>query len=305
MRHFFPKNPAFAFALIGALLSGCASTDRARPSKGAEPGRTYEPMDFPVIDVHTHTFPLSYEEKSTPAQIREHYLQARKEAGVGGSIAHTRRLDDGYMDLRSENVTHCSGVRLPFGAKALKELEAGLRSKKYGCMKIYLGYIHLFATDKTYIPVYKLAEKYGVPVVFHTGDTYTSSAKVKYSDPMPIDELAVDFRKVKFVIAHCGNPWIQTAAEIAYKNPNVYLDVSAFLVDDLDRMDREKVDEAVVKPLRWIFNYVEDPSKFMFGTDWPMTKITSYIGPIQRAIPREHWKAVFHDNAVQVFGLKP
>jgi predicted TIM-barrel fold metal-dependent hydrolase len=116
-----------------------------------------------------------------------------------------------------------------------------------------------------------------------------------------VDEVSVDHRKVNFVIAHCGNPWIESAAEVAYKNPNVYLDGSALLIGDLETMPPEKVDEYVVRPLRWIFGYVEDPTKLMFGTDWPLTSVKPYLKAFQQAIPREHWKAVFHDNALRVF----
>jgi len=102
-------------------------------------------------------------------------------------------------------------------------------------------------------------------------------------------------------MAHCGNPWIDTAAEIAYKNPNVYLDVSAFLIGDLTTVSPERMEEYVTKPVRWIFGLVEDPSKVLYGSDWPLAQMGPYIEAIKRAIPPEHWQAVFHDNALKVF----
>ena len=196
---------------------------------------------------------------------------------------------------------HCVGTREKIN---VAEIEAGLKSGKYGCIKIYLGYVHQWAYSPNYEPAYKLAEKYKVPVVFHTGDTYSTKAKLKYADPLTIDEVAVDHPHVIFVIAHCGNPWIESAAEVAYKNPNVYLDGSAFMIGDLSKMTKEKLDETVVKPLHWIFTFVEDPTKLMFGTDWPLVNIAQYVAVFKQAIPKEHWKAVFHDNAVRVFKLK-
>ena len=97
---------------------------------------------------------------------------------------------------------------------------------------------------------------------------------------------------------------IESAAEVAYKNPNVYLDGSALLIGDLDRLPGETVDQYVVKPLSWIFGYLQDPSKLMFGTDWPLTDVASYVSAFKRAIPKEHWNAVFHDNAARVFKFK-
>src|SRR5690606_37297494 len=136
---------------------------------------------------------------------------------------------------------------------------------------------------------YKLAEKYDVPVVFHTGDTYDQDGLLKYSDPLTIDEVAVKHRKVNFVIAHMGNPWIQSAAEVAYKNPNVYIDISALLIGDLRKTSAEDMEEYVIKPIKWAFGYTEDPSKLMYGTDWPLTEMSAYIAAVKKAIPREHW----------------
>src|SRR6185312_13818827 len=180
-------------------------------------------------------------------------LREMAEAGVVATISHSP-VDDWKQDLRANGVTHCAGISAHVDAK---KLEAVLKSGKYGCIKIYLGYVHQWAYDKNYEPAYRLAEKYNVPVVFHTGDTYSTKAKLKYADPLTIDEVAVDHPKVTFVIAHCGNPWIESAAEVAYKNPNVYLDGSAFMIGDLTKESPEEVDHYVTKPLAWIFGYVE------------------------------------------------
>ncbi|MES2962960.1 MAG: amidohydrolase family protein, partial [Bdellovibrionota bacterium] len=184
-------------------------------------------------------------------------------------------------------------------------LESQLKSGRYGCIKVYLGYIYQYAYDKNYEPAYKLAEKYDVPVVFHTGDTYDVDGLLKYADPLTIDEVAVKHRKVQFVIAHCGNPWIQSAAEVAYKNPNVSLECSALLIGDLSESGPEAVEKLLVEPIRYVFTYVEDPSKLMFGTDWPLIHIKDYLEAYKRAIPKQHWKAVFNDNARRIFKKLP
>jgi predicted TIM-barrel fold metal-dependent hydrolase len=220
---------------------------------------------------------------------------------VVGAVSHTTETREGYVeDLRAHNVVFCAGTGAKVDAAGLEE---GLKSGRFGCLKIYLGYVHQWAYDKEYEPAYQLAEKYGVPVVFHTGDTYSTQGLLKYADPLTIDEVAVAHPRVTFVIAHCGNPWIESAAEVAYKNPNVYLDGSAFLIGDLGQLPGETVDQYVIKPLAWVFGYLQDPTKLMFGTDWPLTSIAPYVEAFKKAIPRPHWKAVFHDNAARVFKL--
>ncbi|MBI3544908.1 MAG: amidohydrolase family protein [Deltaproteobacteria bacterium] len=292
-----------ALAALLALAQGCDRAHRVRPDGAAEKSATAVSDDLPTIDAHTHTeFENHPEPVSAIPMTQDEYFRQLKEANVVGAIAHTHQGKNDYFDLRARGITHCVGV----GASPdLKDAENGFKSGKYGCIKIYLGYVHQWASDRHYQPLYKLAEKYDVAVVFHTGDTYSTKGKLKYADPLTIDEVAVEHPKVRFVIAHCGNPWIESAAEVAYKNPNVYLDASAFMIGNLDKQPQEKIDEYVVKPLRWIFGYLEDPNKLMFGSDWPLTYIATYKRAVQRAIPREHWKAVFHDNAVRVFKLKP
>lgn len=257
---------------------------------------------IPIIDAHIHTeFTGVTERTSGIPYTLDEYLREMRAAGVVGAVAHTKLDGGGYLDLVARNIIHCAGVDARVDVTRVEE---GLKSGKYRCIKIYLGYVHQFANDASYQPAYALAEKYDVPVVFHTGDTYSTEGKLKYADPLTIDEVAVEHRKVRFVIAHCGNPFIESAAEVAYKNPNVYLDGSAFLIGDLSKSSREKLDTYAVRPLAWIFGYVEDPTKLMFGTDWPLTPIGPYVEIFKRAIPQKHWRAVFHDNAARVFKLK-
>jgi len=288
-----PSRAARAVAVLLVGAWGCASAGGA--GRGAEP-------PLAVIDAHTHTeFEGDLERSSKIPRTREEYFKEMREAGVVGAIAHTTESGGNYYDLRAQHVMHCGGVDAKVDAA---RLEAGLKSGQYGCIKIYLGYVHQWAYDAAYEPAYQLAERYDVPVVFHTGDTYSTVALVKYADPLTIDEVAVRHPKVRFVIAHCGNPWIQSAAEVAYKNPNVYLDGSAFMIGDLSRYTPEQLDRQVVQPLRWIFEFVDDPRKLMFGTDWPLVSMRAYLEVFKRAIPKEHWPAVLHDNAARVFKLR-
>jgi len=286
--------------LVAALLSSLVLGQASAQSTGRSQGSPTPTDDFPpIIDAHTHTsFSEGLRAGDDKQRTRAQYFAEWREAGVVGAVAFTGISGEDYHDLRAQNVIYCAGV----GARVEpRRLEAGLRSGKFSCLKIYLGYVRRYASEKQYEIVYGLARKYDVPVVFHTGDTSSPRAKLKYADPLTIDEVAVDHPEVKFVIAHCGNPWIESAAEVAYKNPNVFLECSAMLTGNLDLMPAEKVDAYVIRPISWIFGYLENPTKLMFGSDWPLTNMKSYVNAYKRAIPKEHWRAVFHDNAVRVF----
>jgi hypothetical protein len=274
--------------------AGCTSAPATPPEAAPE-------LPFPVIDAHLHTgFDGRFHLEAKVMDSRDGLAEELRSNHVAGAVS-MNHAGDAWADLGDLHVVHCVGLDAVVDEA---RLEADLSSGRYRCIKIYLGYIHQFAYDPAYEPAYRLAEKFGVPVVFHTGDTDSSTAKLKYADPLTIDEVAVDHPKVTFVLAHAGNPWIQSAAEVAYKNPNVVLDGSAFLIGDLAAVPPEIVETQLVAPVRWIFDYVEDPTKLMFGTDWPLVRIEPYLRAFARAIPREHWQAVFHDNAARVYGFK-
>lgn len=294
MFHTFQKQNVLLIFLAGVSI-GCSSITRR--TEQTDP-------NLKIIDAHLHThFKGTAHEWSGRFDSRESLLKEMAENNVVGAVSHTELYEKDYHPgLDANGIIHCAGV----GPKIqVARLEKGLKAGHFRCIKIYLGYVAQYASDKNYDPVYSLAAKYKVPVVFHTGDTYDKDGLLKYSDPLTIDEVAVKHRGVNFVIAHMGNPWIQSAAEVAYKNPNVYIDVSALLIGDLTKTSAEDMEEYVVKPIRWAFGYAEDPGKLMFGTDWPLADMKSYIAAVKRAIPREHWSAVFHDNAVKVFNLRP
>jgi hypothetical protein len=266
--------------------------------------------EVPIIDAHIHTDFDGKPERTSgvPFSLPE-LLRQMRAAGVVGAVAHTDEDGGGFQDLSSHGIIHCAGIgaRLDTG-EDLARVEAGLREGRYRCIKIYLGYVHRYAADPAYEPFYQLAARHDVPVVFHTGDTYSQKAKLKYADPLTVDEVAVDHPGVRFVLAHSGNPWIQSAAEVAYKNPNVFLDGSALLIGKLeagrDGRARQQIDEYIARPIAWVLGYMEDPSKLLFGTDWPLVEIAPYAEAFRRAVPRQSWRAVFHDNAARVFKLK-
>src|SRR6185369_9203512 len=156
---------AFLCLLIGSVAH--AQQPSTIPAQRAD-------VPLRIIDVHTHaSFSDAIQRGRGIPQTEEQYFKEWKEAGVVGAVAHTSQTGTNYFDLKKKNVIYCAGIG---DATDLKEVETGLRSGKYGCMKIYLGYVHRFAYDAAYEPVYKLAEKYDVAVVFHTGDTYSTRA---------------------------------------------------------------------------------------------------------------------------------
>ena len=169
-------------------------------------------------------------------------------------------------------------------------------------LKIYAGYYHYHVHDDIYKPILDLARKYDWPVTIHSGDTFSHKGLLKYAHPLEVDELAVLNPDVNFIIAHFGDPWIMTAAEVASKNKNVYIDLSGLIVGDFHQVERFREKEFINHIKAGLF-YLDNYKKVLYGSDWPLVDTRSYIKFIKELIPREHHEDVFYNNAKKLFKL--
>ncbi|MBX7103448.1 MAG: amidohydrolase [Gemmataceae bacterium] len=161
----------------------------------------------------------------------------------------------------------------------IRRCDRVLAGGRVRALNVYLGYLPFPPDHANYRPYYELAARHNIPVIFHTGDTYSQSARLRFAHPLPIDDVAVDHPNVRFVIAHFGNPWLTDAAAVIYKNVNVWADLSGLVVGT----KWQSPDEDVVEQLSDLraavlraFRYAERPNRFVFGSDWPLVNIQSY-----------------------------
>ncbi len=183
----------------------------------------------------------------------------------------------------------------------LSKIENALKDKKTVGIKIYAGYYPYHVHDKIYEPIYKLAAKYELPVVIHSGDTYSERGLLKYSHPLNVDELAVQHRDVNFIIAHYGDPWIMDTAEIIRKNHNVYADLSGLIVGDEANVKKFSDERLFLEHVQRGLVYADRYDKVLFGSDWPLVQIQPFIEFIKKLVPEEHHEEVFYENALKVF----
>ena len=155
----------------------------------------------------------------------------------------------------------------------LRRAERQIETGKVRALKAYLGYLPFGPDHPNYVPYIEMAQRHRLPFVFHTGDTYSTVAKLKYAHPLGVDEVAVDHPDVRFVLAHCGNPWLIDAAEVVYKNPNVWADLSGLVIADETTFSSVEHKDAladVAAVVRRAFRYAERPNRFVFGTGQPL-----------------------------------
>ena len=132
--------------------------------------------------------------------------------------------------------------------------------------------------------IYRAAEANEIPVMFHTGTSIFPGARNKYGDPIYLDDVAVDFPKLRILLAHGGRPlWMHTAFFLIRRHPNVYLDISGIPPKSL---------------LTYFPRLDEIAHKTLFGTDWPGPGVAD----IQRNL--EEFKALplTEETRLQILG---
>ena len=189
--------------------------------------------------------------------------------------------------------------------RSLECFASVLRMKECLGLKLYPGYNTVSLNDPCHDPYYELAEQFDVPVVIHTGELAGNSGLLKYSHPLNVDELAVRFPRVRFVMAHCGNPWITDAVAVAAKNPNVFLDLSGLAEGNISADGFWNQFRGHMEYLRTWLVYLNDWNKVMYGSDWPLVNIPAYLEVIRRLVPEEHHEKAFFGNACRVFSKIP
>ena len=265
-----------------------------------------------IIDAHLHQFdPAQYEMETggaspfpAPDELPELYKKLDIRCGV--VMGNETLSRDAYR--LPPQFRYCIGVgdyqrSLEPDDETLELVEYHLRRKECAGIKVYTGYAPVYAGDKCLAPYYRLAGKYGKAVAFHTGMTADNMGRLKYSHPLTLDDAAAAFPDVQFVMCHFGNPFLADAAAVLEKNPNVAADLSGLLegVTDLDRYFQRQ--SGYVEALRTWMRYVDDDSRFMFGTDYPAVDVANYVDFISRLVGEESLENVFFNNANKIYKL--
>ena len=163
-----------------------------------------------------------------------------------------------------------------------------------GCrgLKLYPSYQFFFPNDAMLYPLYAAAERLGIPVTFHTGSSRFPGSRIRYADPLYLDDVAVDFPSLVIILAHAGRPfWYDRAAGLAQLHRNVYLDLSGLPPTNLPR---------------YFPDLARLTDKMLFGSDWPSipTEIGENIAAFRSlGLPESAERAVLGETAARLLGL--
>jgi uncharacterized protein len=120
-----------------------------------------------------------------------------------------------------------AGIDLGKGMEGVRELEHLVRDRGFRGLSLRPFMIGLPADDRRYYPLYAKCAELRIPLSIHTSANWTTVAVNDLGHPRHIDAVAADFPELDIVMSHAGYPWVLEAVLLAWKYPNVYLELAA------------------------------------------------------------------------------
>jgi predicted TIM-barrel fold metal-dependent hydrolase len=156
-----------------------------------------------------------------------------------------------------------------------------------------------FPNDRLAYPLYEVIEAAGLPALFHTGHSGMGSGlpggggiRLKYSNPMHVDDVAVDFPNMPIVLAHPSFPWQEEALAVAVHKPNVYIDLSGWAP--------KYFPEILIQ-----YTNTRLKDKMLFGSDFPLITPDRWLADFEKLPIKDDVRPlVLKENAARLLGLR-
>ena len=252
--------------------------------------------EMTAIDVHVHL--------EAPADGTAADLAARKYFGESGADRDPQGLAEYYRSRRMAFVVFSVDERLSGrpqlsndvvadfaaanadvamafasidphrGADGVAEAKRLVSEGRVHGLKLHPNVQAFFPNDRMAYPLYEAIAEAGLPVLFHTGHSGIGSGipgggglRLKYSNPIHVDDVAADFPEMPIVLAHPSFPWQDEAISMAMHKPEIYIDLSGWspkyfppqLIQHANTLLRERVlfgsDYPFITPDRWLADF--------------------------------------------------
>ncbi len=216
----------------------------------------------------------------------------------------------GQMALSNEEIAELAArypdVLIPFGSVDPARGKAGIRLarrlvEEHGVrgFKFHPSFQDFEPNDRRHYPLYAELESLGVPALFHTGQTGIGSGlpggrgiKLRYSDPMLLDDVAADFPGLTIIMAHPSVPWQDSAIAVAQHKANVYIDLSGW--------SPKYFPPQLVRAANTLLKH-----KVLFGSDYPLIRPERWIRDFEALEIREEVRPlIMKENAIRALGLR-
>ncbi len=171
------------------------------------------------------------------------------------------------------------------------ELRRKVEDEGFRGVKLYPTYQHYYLNDPRIYPLYQDAQDLGIPVLIHTGSSVFKGSRLKYGDPLHLDDVAVDFPGLNLVMAHAGRGfWYDHAYFLSKLHANVYMELSGL---------------PPAKLMSYFPELARNTDKTIFGSDWPgMPSIRRNMDAIAGLpLPAEGVEKILGGNAARLLHL--
>ena len=156
-----------------------------------------------------------------------------------------------------------------------------------------------FPNDRIAYPLYEVIAEAGLPALFHTGHSGIGSGlpggggiRLKYSNPIHVDDVAADFPSLKIVLAHPSFPWQDEALSMAMHKPEIYIDLSGW--------SPKYFPPQLVHYANTLLKH-----QVLFGSDFPMIKPDRWLRDFEQLpIDDEVRPLILKENAARLLGLE-
>jgi predicted TIM-barrel fold metal-dependent hydrolase len=295
------------------------------PSGRYECGVDVDRID--AIDIHTHVeidsagqcaydpvlaeatgryFKLGPDHFARVDALAEHYRTHNTAAVVFTIDAATASGHRGNsVEELIEGAARNNDVLIPFGsvdpwagADAVRRVHELVADYGVRGFKFHPSLQGFEPNQRQFYPIYEAIAAAGVPTLFHTGQTGLGSAlpgghgiKLRYSDPMLLDDVAADFPDLTIVMAHPAVPWVDSQIAIASHKANCYVDLSGWS----PKYFPPQLVRAIARQLK---------TKALFGTDHPYITLERWRRDFETLdVDPAVIPLILKGNAVRVLGL--
>jgi predicted TIM-barrel fold metal-dependent hydrolase len=280
-----------------------------------------------AIDVHTHAeissraprdpCSIAFEEamskyfketmpRPTIPEVAQYYRGRNMAAVIFTVDSESER---GTWRIANEEVAEVaaehSDVLIPFASIDPARGRMGAREarrliEEYGVrgFKFHPSSQGFYPNDRKAYILYEVIAAAKLPALFHTGQTGAGAGmpggggiRLKYSNPMYLDDVAVDFPEMPIIAAHPSFPWQDEALSVATHKPNVYIDLSGW--------SPKYFPANLIRYTNTLLRH-----KVLFGSDYPVLTPDRWLADFEKlAIRPEVRPLVLKENAVKLLGL--
>ena len=278
-----------------------------------------------AIDVHTHA-ELSVRDPQAPTAFQDaaqkyfkndnmrptipeiaDYYRERKIACVIFSVDGERAR--GNKPVSNEEVAELAAenadIMIPFasidparGAEGVAEAKRLIADFDVKGFKFHPQFQEYFPNDRMAYPLYEVIAEAGLPALFHTGHSGMGTGmpggggiRLKYGNPMDVDDVAVDFPDMPIVLAHPSWPWQDEALSVALHKPQVYIDLSGW-------------SPKYFPPQLVQFANTQLKRKILFGSDYPVITPDRWLEDFKTIDIRDEVRPlILKENAVRLLKL--